>query len=206
MRPSGSYKLVDENGTESVRNGKTLKPVFAKKVPKMKDLTEAKTKPVTAAAKTKPAGIRKKTPNSILLEELVRERDPAELEAELTKQLNNVKDGRKLDNTVDISRSKLLWNNAVENAATRIREGKKKRVSFDEGSKKEDGGRIARRRSERLRKEKRTKNIEKFVRSLKPSKEMRWGPFVFIKDENGKGLWYEDEVPAEEDGKMKRKP
>ena len=42
VRPSGSYKLVDEEGTVSIRKGKTLKPVFVKKAPKIKDIAEEK--------------------------------------------------------------------------------------------------------------------------------------------------------------------
>ena len=44
--------------------------------------------------------------------------------------------------------------------------------------------------------------MEKFVRSLKPSKEMRWGPFVFKKNANGEGFWYEEEGHVEEGEKM----
>ena len=78
----------------------------------------------------------KQTPNNILLEELVKERNPAELENDL----NNAENGRKPASIANTNENTLLWNNAVESAAKRLRERGRKRVSFDEGSKEEDGG------------------------------------------------------------------
>ena len=141
----------------------------------------------------------KNFPNNILLEELTREGDPEELEKELTKQLNNTKDGRKPDSTVDISRSTLIYNNAVENAAKRLKEMRGKKVSFSEDSKKEDGGSKVKRRSDRIRNKMKKKqlNTEKFVRALKPSMEMTWGPYRFIKPNGKPGCWYEETMEKE---------
>ena len=180
IRPSGSYKLRDEDGTESIRNQKTLKPVFVKKPPKMKD--------ITTKEKKSWADVVKQTPDNTLLEEFVEEGNSAEP----ANDLNNVKNGRKPASTADTDENTLLWNNAVESAAKRLRERGRKSVSFDEGSKEEDGGNRPRRRSERIRRKKMPAG-ERLVRSLKPSQEMTYGPYKFTKDNNGEGCWYEDE-------------
>ena len=80
--------------------------------------------------------------------------------------------------TSNISRSTLLWNNAVENAAQKIRNEKKKGVSFDEGCKTVDGGTKLKRRSERLKDK--IKSSLRFVRKIRPSGSMTWGPFTYI--------------------------
>ena len=103
--------------------------------------------------------------------------------------------GRKPGDVVDISRNTLLWNNAVESAAKRLKERKKKKVTFREDSKGEDGGNKVRRRSERLKKK--TPSAEKFVRKLRPSTEMTWGPYRFIISDEGEGDWYEEEMEPE---------
>ena len=168
-----------------------------KKTPKIKDLTANKGSK-KGEEKTW-ADVVKNSPNNILLEELARERDPQELEEELTKQLNNTKDGRKPDSTVDISRSTLIYNNAVGNAAKRLKEMKGKNVSFSEDSKKEDGGKRVKRRSDRIKEKTRRKQLsaEKFVRALKPSMEMTWGPYRFIKPNGTPGCLYEETMEKE---------
>ena len=105
--------------------------------------------------------------------------------------------GRKPGDIVDINRNTLLWNNAVESAAKRLKERKKKGVRFSEDSKGEDGGSKVKRRSERLKKK--TPSAEKFVRKLRPTKEMTWGPYRFIIPEGGRGCWYEEEMEPEKE-------
>ena len=193
IRDSGSYKLVDKEGTVSIRNGKTLKPVFVKRAPKIKEITDKK------EAKEKKdkswAEVVKNTPNNVMLEELAKVKEPKQLEKELAEQLNSAKKKSKPGVVVDISRDTLLWNNAVESAAKRLKERKKKKVTFREDSKGEDGGNKVRRRSERLKK--RTPSAEKFVRKLRPSTEMTWGPYRFIISSEGEGDWYEEEMEPE---------
>ena len=101
---------------------------------------------------------------------------------------------------MDISRSTLIHNNAVENAAKRLKEMRGKKVSFSEDSKKEDGGSRVKRRSDRIKDKikKRQLSAEKFVRALKPSMEMTWGPYKFIKPNGKPGCWYEEEMEKEE--------
>ena len=100
---------------------------------------------------------------------------------------------------MDISRSTLIHNNAVENAAKRLKEMRGKKVSFSEDSKKEDGGKRVKRRSDRIKEKTRRKQLsaEKFVRALKPSMEMTWGPYKFIKPNGKPGCWYEEEMEEE---------
>ena len=83
----------------------------------------------------------------------------------------------------------------MESAAKRLKDMKKKKVSFSEDSKEEDGGNRVKRRSERLKK--RRSSAEKFVRKLRPSTEMTWGPYRFIKTESGTACWYEEVVEDE---------
>ena len=149
------------------------------------------------------ADVVKNKPNNILLEELVKEKNPAQLEKELAEQLNNAKKGRKPGEVVDISRNTLLWNNAVESAANRLKKMKKKKVTFSDESKEEDGGQKVRRRSERLKKK--TPSAEKFVRKLRPSTEMTWGPYKFIIPKEGEGCWYEEEMEPEKRRTINRK-
>ena len=40
-------------------------------------------------------------------------------------------------------------------------------------------------------------NTEKFVRALKPTMEMTWGPYRFIKSNGKPGCWYEEEMEKE---------
>ena len=56
-------------------------------------------------------------------------------------------------------------------------------MRFSEDSKGEDGGSKVKRRSERLKKK--TPSAEKFVRKLRPTKEMTWGPYRSIIPEEG---------------------
>ena len=82
----------------------------------------------------------------------------------------------------------------MENAAKKIRDEKetrnKKGVCFEEGSKTVDGGRKMKRRSERLREK--VRSSLRFVRRIRPSGSMTWGPFTYILGRDGTGSWYED--------------
>ena len=95
---------------------------------------------------------------------------------------------------VDISKSTLQWNNMVENAAKRIREEKKKKVSFGPGTKTIDGKGKMLRRSERLRAK--NKNLvmddERFVRRIRAKGPMTWGWFTYIPEGKGGGHWYKN--------------
>ena len=117
VRPSGSYKLVDEKGTETIRNDKLVKPVHVKKVPAIKDIS--KKKPTWADMV--------KNKNT---EDADNDRDedcqPCSRRETMT-AVNKGTEVRKDGVVVDISDKTVPWDNMVENAAKRVREAKKKR-------------------------------------------------------------------------------
>ena len=65
---------------------------------------------------------------------------------------------------------------------------KKKSICFKEGSKTVDGGNKLKRRSERIKQK--TMSAERFVRRIRPSGPMTWGPFTYIVGKDGYGSWY----------------
>ncbi len=122
VRPSGSYKLRDEDGTEAIRNDKLVKPVFVKKPP------AAKNKKTWADAV-------KNTNDKTVNNGEKAACEPCRKPADETNGPWMREDGV----LVDISDKTLKWNNMVENAAKRIREEKKKKVNFAAGTKTTDG-------------------------------------------------------------------
>ena len=184
VRPSGSYRLVDEDGTEAIRNDKHVKPVYVKKTPAVK-------------ANTTWADAVKGTNNKPPTNDVTRACQPC------------MKSGDKNDLPVDISEKTLNWNTAAEGAAKRVMNGRKKTVSFASvtkiidgdgkvslttGTKTADGNGKMRRRSERLRAKNRNpvRDDEKFVRRIRAKGPMTWGWFTYIPEGDGAGHWYKD--------------
>jgi len=183
VRPSGSYKLVDENGTETIRNDKLVKPVYVKKAPSIKDISKTKQ---TWADVVKNA-------NTMDVDG-GRDEDcqPCNRKNVMTGANENTYD-RQYGTSVDISDKTVEWNNMVENAAERVREAKKKKVSFSAEAKVTDGEGKMERRSERLKlKKKKVSDAERFVRRIEAKVEMTYGWFTYIPGEDGTGHWYEN--------------
>ena len=94
--------------------------------------------------------------------------------------------------TRPVSPVTVQWNNMVENAAKRVREAKKKKVSFAAAAKVADGEGKMLRRSERLSTRGKVSDAERFVRRIKAKVEMTYGWFTYIPGEDGTGHWYEN--------------
>ena len=183
VRPSGSYKLVDENGTETIRNDKLVKPVYVKKVPNIKDISKTKQTWADVVKNTH-------------TEDADNGRDedcqPCNNRNDMTGENENACTGQ-TGTSVDISDKTVEWNNMVENAAKRVREAKKKRVSFSAEAKVADGKGKMERRSERLKtKKKKVSDAERFVRRIEAKVEMTYGWFTYIPGKDGTGHWYEN--------------
>ena len=183
VRPSGSYKLVDENGTETIRNDKLVKPVYVKKAPTIKDIS--KTKQTWA-------DVVKNTNTEDADDGRNEDCQPCNRKNATTGENENAY-ARQDGTSVDISDQTVEWNNMVENAAKRVREAKKKKVSFSAEAKVADGKGKMERRSERLKNQKKkVSDVERFVRRIEAKVEMTYGWFTFIPGKDGRGQWYEN--------------